>query len=131
MNYPSLHWRDGEIMSMSNGKILSSISICIGTIVGITCARYVPSSFIIEVSLAVGVALLVMHRVRREKSSRKSLPSEIICKHNSETMTTIVMSGLRHRLYLQSVQLKQKSLDIYYLSLLTLIYQRRLQIQKT
>jgi len=67
---------------MSNGKILSFISICIGTIVGIISARYVPSSFIIEVSLAVGVALLVMHLVRREKSSRKSLPTEMIFKHN-------------------------------------------------
>ena len=72
----------GEIMS--NGKILSSISICIGTIVGITFARYVPSSFIIEVSLAVGVSLLVMFLVRREKSSRKSLPTEIIFKHNGD-----------------------------------------------
>ena len=87
---------------MSNRKILSSISTCIGTIVGITCARYVPSPFIIEVSLAVGVILLVMHLVRREKSSRKSLPTEIIFKHI--VMTTIVMSG--HRLYLQSVRLK-------------------------
>ena len=69
---------------MSNGKILSSISICIGTIVGITCARYVPSSFIIEVSLSVGVVLLVMHLVRLEKSSRKSLPTEIIFKHNGD-----------------------------------------------
>jgi len=65
---------------MSDGKI--PISICIGTIVGITCARYVPSSFIIEVSLVVGVALLIMHLVQREKSSRKSLPTEIICKNN-------------------------------------------------
>ena len=69
-------------MVMSSARILSSISICIGTIVGITCARYVPSSFTIEVSLVVGVALLVMHLVRREKSSRKSF--EILFKHNGD-----------------------------------------------
>lgn len=54
-------------------KVLVSLSLILaGVIIGISCARAVPSSFTVELSLGVGILLLAMGFFRRDK--RQTMP---------------------------------------------------------
>mmetsp|Transcript_28775 Transcript_28775/g.60741 ORF Transcript_28775/g.60741 Transcript_28775/m.60741 type:complete len:297 (+) Transcript_28775:214-1104(+) len=47
--------------------LVSILTILVGGIIGISCARAIPSSFIIEASLAVIILFLIIHLSRRKK----------------------------------------------------------------